>query len=72
MGMLNILLKSMSEDNLRSMSRNMERKMKSLDYESKKHTRISTRHIDVVNEIASRSAGKLPKREHGWYLPNDD
>ena len=72
MGMLNILLKSMSEDSLRSMSRNMERKMDSLDYESKKHARISTRHIDVVNEIARRSAGKLPKREHGWYLPNDD
>ena len=43
-----------------------------MKYESRKHTKLDLRRIDVVNEIAMRRAGKLPKREHGWYLHNDD
>lgn len=72
MGLFNLLLKAMSEDNLRSKEEKMRSKLDSLDYDSKKHTKLDLRRIDVVNEISSRSSGKLPKREHGWYLPNDD
>lgn len=43
-----------------------------LDYESDEHTQIYNIHIDVVNAIASRFPLNLPRREHGWYLPNDD
>ena len=50
----------------------MRKKLDSMNYESKKHTRLDRRRIDLVNEISSRRSGKLPKREHGWYLPNDD
>ncbi len=72
MGIFSSLLKSISEDNLRNVEKKMRNKLDSMDYESKKHYKVYRRHIDIVNEISSRSAGKLPKREHGWYLPNDD
>ena len=72
MGLFKLLLKFMSEDSLCAMDDKMQDKLDKLDYESKKHTKLDLHRIDVVNEICSRSAGKLPKREHGWYLPNDD
>ena len=72
MGILSFLLKSMSEDKLRDKERKMRKKLDSMNYESKKHTRLDRRRIDLVNEISSRSSRKLPKREHGWYLSNDD
>lgn len=72
MGIFSFLLKGMSEDKLRDKESKMRRKLDHMDYESKRHTKLDLRRIDVVNEISSRSAGKLPKREHGWYLRNDD
>ena len=72
MGLLSFLLKSMSEDKLRDKERKMRKKLDSMNYESKKHTRLDRRRIDLVNETSSRRSGKLPKREHGWYLPDDD
>ena len=72
MGILNALLKFITEDNLRNIEVAMRNKLDSMDYESKKHYRLSCRHIDIVNEISSRCSGKLPKREHGWYLPNGE
>lgn len=72
MGIFNSFLKTMSEDSLRKMDDKMISKLDSMDYESEKHTKLDLRRIDVVNEISSRSAGKLPKREHGWYLSNDE
>lgn len=72
MAIFNFLLKGMSVDKLRDKESKMRRKLDCMDYESKRHTKLDLRRIDVVNEISSRSAGKLPKREHGWYLPNDD
>ena len=72
MGILSVLLKTISEDNLRTIEGTMRNKLDSMDYESKRHYRLYRHHIDIVNEISSRCAGKLPKREHGWYLPNDD
>ena len=62
----------MSEDSLRSKEKKMRNKLDLLNYESKKHTRLDLRRINVVHELVSRSSGKLPKREHGWYLPNND
>lgn len=65
-------LQSASEDELRATAREMESLMDELDYDSDEHTRIYGIHIDVVNTIASRFPLNLPRREHGWYLPNDD
>ena len=72
MGIGKIFLKSASEDKLRMKEKKMQAKLDAMDYDSKRRTRLDRCRIDVVNEISKRSAGKLPKREHGWYLPNDD
>lgn len=72
MGIFNLLLKGVSEEKLRKTEHKMRNKLDTMGYESKRHTRLDRRRIDVVNAIASKSAGKSPKREHGWYLPNDD
>lgn len=72
MGVFSLLLKGVSEDNLCKKERKMRHKLDTMKYESKRHTKLDLRRIDIVNEISSRRADKLPKREHGWYLPNDD
>ena len=72
MSFFSSLLKNVSENNLRNIEGKMRMKLDSMDYESKKHTKLDLRRIDIVNEISNRNAGSLPKREHGWYLPNDD
>ena len=72
MGLFDFILKSLSDDTLDNMEEKMRDKLDSMDYESREHTRLDSRRIDVVNEIASRSSGKLPRSEHGWYLPEDD
>ena len=61
-----------SEDKLRSIASEMKSKLDSIDYDSKAYLKLDLKRIDVVNEIASRSADRLPKRKHGWYLPDDD
>jgi len=40
--------------------------------DSNKHTRLANKYHDYVNAIGSKSADRLPKREHGWYLSKDD
>ena len=72
MGLFNALLKLASEESLRGTERKMRNKLDLMDFESKRATKLDLKRIDVVNELCRRSAGKLPKREHGWYLPNDD
>lgn len=72
MGIFSFLLKGLSEDKLCKKESKMRHKLDSMNYNSRRHTRLDLRRIDVVNEISSRRAGKLPKRKHGWYLPNDD
>lgn len=67
-----IALNVASEKTLRNKAGRMRDKMESLNYDSRKYTRIYFRHNDVVNAISSRFPVKLPPREHGWYLPNDD
>jgi hypothetical protein len=36
--------------------------------EGNKHMRLANKYNDYVNAICSKCAGKLPKREHGWYI----
>ena len=64
--------KNMSEDELRSIADEMRAELERLDYYSKEHTRLHTEYGDVVNAIINKSSSGIPKREHGWYLPNDD
>lgn len=65
-------LKMLSEDSLRRKSDRIQRKLDRLDYDSKKYLKLSNKSIDYVNAIASKCAGKMPKREHGWYISKDD
>lgn len=65
-------LDTASEEELRSTSRKLEAAMEEHDYWSDEYGRLSNIHVDVVNAICSRFPVKLPHREHGWYLPNDD
>lgn len=71
----NIYLKAASEKKLRHKSNKMFKKLiKAGFYESEgnKHMRLANKYNDYVNAICSKCAGKLPKREHGWYLRNND
>lgn len=61
-----------SESELRSIEGEMRAELDATDWDSDNCNQLYNDHIDVVNEISSRSSGRLPKREHGWYLPNDD
>lgn len=72
MGLVRFFLKGMSENKLRATEKRMRKKLSLLNYNSKKHTKLDLRRIDVVNEIARRSSGKLPKRNHGWYVSKGD
>lgn len=73
MGVLrSIYLKVASEKTLRKKHDKIHRKLNKLDYDSKKHTKLSRKSVDFVNAISSKSSGKLPKREHGWYIYKED
>lgn len=73
MGILrNIFLHVASENTLRKKENKICKKLDKLPYESKKHTKLSNKSIDYVNAISRKSSGKLPKREHGWYISKDD
>ena len=64
--------KHTSEDELRNIEEEMRSELDNMDYDSDEYLQLDLKRIDIVNEISSRSVGRLPKREHGWYLPNDD
>jgi len=65
-------MENASEDELRSVEDDMSSELNSLDYDSEDYLDLDLQRIDVVNTIASRFPINLPKREHGWYLANDD
>lgn len=65
-------METASEDELRSIEDEMRAELDSMDYDSDEYLQLDLKRIDVVNAIASRFPLNLPKREHGWYLPNDD
>lgn len=72
MGLFSLLLKGMSEDSLRDKEEKMRRRVDDLEDNPKRQVKLDSRRLDVVNEISSRCSGKMPKSEHGWYLPEDD
>lgn len=76
MGILrNMYLKLASEKQLRKQTDKIYNKLDKVGFyesDSNKHMGLANKYIDYVNAVGSKSAGKLPKREHGWYLPNDD
>lgn len=67
-----IRLDSLSEEELREIECKMRSDLERMDYDSDEYGRLYEDHCDVVSEISSRFSGSLPKRENGWYLPNDD
>lgn len=68
----NHFMETASEDELRAIEEEMRVELDSMDYDSDEYLQLDLKRIDVVNTIASRFPLNLPKREHGWYLPNDD
>lgn len=67
----NIFFKFASEKNLRKKSNKMFNKLIKVGFyekEGNKHMRLANKYNDYVNAISSKCAGKLPKREHGWYI----
>lgn len=75
MGILrNVYLKMASEEILRSKADKMYNKLIKVGFyesDSTKHMGLANKYIDYVNAIGSKCAGKLPKREHGWYILKD-
>lgn len=76
MGILrNIYFNLSSEKTLRRKSEKMFKKLNKVGFyesDSTKHMRLANKHIDYVNAVSSKCAGKLPKREHGWYISKYD
>ena len=65
-------MQTASEEELRAVEEEMRTILDDMDYDSKAYLKLDNKRIDVVNAIASRFPLNLPKREHGWYLSNDD
>lgn len=65
-------METASEEELRSTASEIRSVLDQLDYDSDEHTQLWNIHNDLVNAISSRFPIHLPRREHGWYLPNDD
>ena len=66
-----IYFKITSEEKLRKKSDKMFKKLKRVGFyekEGNKHMRLANKYNDYVNVIGGKSAKKLPKREHGWYI----
>ena len=70
--MRNIYFNLASEKTLRKKSTKIRKKLSKLNYDSKKHTRLSNKSVEYVNAVAKKCSGKLPKREHGWYIHKED
>ena len=72
MGILrNVFFKMANEKTLRKKSDKMFNKLIKVGFyekEGKKHMRLANKYNDYVNAIGGKCAGKLPKREHGWYI----
>lgn len=67
----NIFFKVASEKKLRKKSNKMFNKLIKVGFyekEGNKHMRLANKYNDYVNAIGSKCSGKLPKREHGWYI----
>ena len=70
-----IYFKLASERKLRKKSGKMFKKLKKVGFyekEGNRHMRLANKYNDYVNAISSKCAGKLPKREHGWYIHKKD
>lgn len=75
MGILrNTYLKLASEKILRKKTNKIYKKLIKVGFyenDSNKYMGLALKYIDYVNAVGSKCAGKLPKREHGWYLFKD-
>ena len=65
-------IENATEEELRSVASEMLSALDDMNYDSEEYLQLDLIRIDVVNEISSRFPLNLPKREHGWYLSNDD
>lgn len=76
MGILrNVYFKMASEKTLRNKAGKMFNKLNKVGFyesDSNKHMGLANKYNDYVNAIGGKCAGKLPKREHGWYIPKKD
>ena len=69
-----IYFKLASDKKLRKKANKMFRKLNKVGFyekEGNKHLRLANKYNDYVNAIGGKCAGKLPKREHGWYINKD-
>ena len=70
----NIFLSKVSDKKLRRKTDKMFNKLIKVGFyekEGNKHMRLANKYNDYVNAIGGKCAGKLPKREHGWYINKD-
>ncbi|MBP3554170.1 MAG: hypothetical protein J6K63_00870 [Clostridia bacterium] len=65
-------MQSATEKELRSVEADMRSVLNDMDYDSEDYLQLDLKRIDIVNTISSRFPLNLPRREHGWYLSNDD
>lgn len=65
--------KERKEQRLRKKDDKLVKKLDALEWgEGRKADRLYKKHNKTVQAIEKNRTWSLPKREHGWYLPNDD
>lgn len=63
---------SMTEAELRTIANEMRDELSTLDYNSDEHTKLHSEYGDIVSLINRKYMEGPTRREHGWYLSNDD
>lgn len=65
--------KQRNELKLRKKDDKLVKKLDALDWgEGRKANKLYKKHLRTIDKIEKNRTWSLPKREHGWYLPNDD
>lgn len=68
--------KSRKANKERRLRKKDDKLVKSLDAlgwgDDRKSNRLYKKHVKTTQKIEKNRTWHLPKREHGWYLPNDD
>lgn len=73
----NVMLNMLSDDLLRSKSREVQSKIKDMEwnntYDCNEFDELIEYNNDIVRTLSKRSDGyHIKPRENGWYLPNDE
>ena len=65
-------MESATNSELRAALDELEAALNEFESPTSEYMRIFDLHDEIVETVNRRFPVRLPRREHGWYLPNDD